>query len=81
MNVVLNSELEQLIQSQLDTGQYQNVEAVLKEALRLLSERNNRKLVANRVKNLFDKTQAIPGVKEITEDEIAAEIEAYRRGE
>jgi len=33
------------------------------------------------VKNLFDKTQAIPGVQEITEEEIAAEIDAYRRGE
>ncbi|MFM9265839.1 type II toxin-antitoxin system ParD family antitoxin [Tychonema sp. BBK16] len=81
MNVVLNPELEQLIQSELDTGKYENVEAVLREALRLLSERNNRKLVASRVKNLFEKTQAIPGVQEITEEEIAAEIEAYRRGQ
>ncbi len=39
MNVVLNSELEQLIQSQLDTRQYQNVEAVPREVLRLLSKR------------------------------------------
>jgi antitoxin ParD1/3/4 len=30
---------------------------------------------------LFDKTQEIPGVQEITEEEIAAEIQAYRRGE
>lgn len=55
MNVVLNPELEELIQTQLDTGKYENVEAVLREALRLLSERNNRKLVASRVKTLFDK--------------------------
>ncbi|NJK67816.1 MAG: hypothetical protein HC941_15930 [Microcoleus sp. SU_5_3] len=81
MNVVLNPELEQLIQSQLDTGKYENVEAVLREALRLLFERNSRQLVASRVNNLFEKTQAIPGVKEITEEEIAAEIEAYRRGQ
>jgi antitoxin ParD1/3/4 len=81
MNVVLNSELELLIQSQLDTGQYQNVEAVLREALRLLAERNNRQIIAGKVKDLFDKTQGIPEVQEITEDEIAAEIEAYRRGE
>jgi antitoxin ParD1/3/4 len=78
MNVVLNSELEQLIQSQLDTGQYQNVEAVPREALRLLSERNSRRIIARKVKDLFDKTQAIPEVQEITEKEIAAEIEAYR---
>lgn len=31
--------------------------------------------------NLFDKTQGIPGIQDITEEEIAAEIEAYRRGE
>ena len=30
---------------------------------------------------VFDKTQALPGVQEITEKEIAAEIEAYRRSE
>lgn len=81
MNVVLNSELEQLIQSQLDTGEYENIEAVLREALRLLSERNSRIIIARKVKDLFDKTQAIPEVQEITEEEIAAEIEAYRRGE
>ncbi|MEG4939165.1 type II toxin-antitoxin system ParD family antitoxin [Microcoleus sp. F4-D5] len=81
MNVVLNSELEQLIQSELDTGKYENVEAVLREALKLLSERNSRRIIARKVKDLFDKTQALPGVQEITEEEIAAEIEAYRRGE
>ena len=81
MNVVLNSELEQLIQSQLDTGKYENVEAVFREALRLLSEQNSRRIIARKVKDLFDKTQAIPGVQEITEKEIAAEIEAYRRCE
>lgn len=81
MNVVLNPELEQLIQSELDTGKYENVEAVLREALRLLSEQNSRRIIARKVKDLFNKTQAIPGVQEITEEEIAVEIEAYRRGE
>lgn len=81
MNITLNPELEQLIQSELDTGKYENVEAVLREALRLLSERNSRRIVARKVNDLFEKTQAIPGVKEITEEEIAAEIEFYRRGE
>jgi Arc/MetJ-type ribon-helix-helix transcriptional regulator len=37
MNIVLNPELEQLIQSELDTGKYENVEAVLREALRPVS--------------------------------------------
>ncbi|MEG3857902.1 ribbon-helix-helix domain-containing protein [Microcoleus sp. herbarium12] len=81
MNVVLNPELEQLIQSELDTGKYENVEAVLREALRLLSEQNSRRIIARKVKNLFDKTQAIPDVQEITEEEITMEIESYRRGE
>ncbi|MDQ2096116.1 MAG: type II toxin-antitoxin system ParD family antitoxin [Tychonema bourrellyi B0820] len=81
MNVVLNRELEQLIQSELDTGKYENVEAVLREALKLLSERNSRLILARKVKDLFEKTQGIPEVQEITEEEIAAEIEAYRRCE
>ncbi|MEG3882134.1 type II toxin-antitoxin system ParD family antitoxin [Microcoleus sp. herbarium7] len=81
MNVVLNPELEQSIQSELDTGKYENVEAVPREALRLLSERNSRRIVARKVNDLFEKTQALPGVEEITEEEIAGEIEAYRRGE
>ncbi len=37
--------------------------------------------ISEKLRDLFDKTQAIPGVQDITEDEIAAEIEAYRRGE
>ncbi|MEG4442512.1 type II toxin-antitoxin system ParD family antitoxin [Microcoleus sp. AT9_B5] len=81
MNVVLNPELELLIQSELDTGKYENVEAVLREALKLLSERNSRRVMARKVNDLFEKTQGLPEVQEITEEEIAAEIEAYRRGE
>ncbi|MGD1699799.1 ribbon-helix-helix domain-containing protein [Dapis sp. BLCC M229] len=37
--------------------------------------------LSQELRELFDKTQAIPGSQEITEEEIAAEIEAYRRGE
>jgi len=33
------------------------------------------------VKKLFKETQALSGVSEITDDEIAEEIAAYRRGE
>jgi len=33
------------------------------------------------VKQLFKETQALAGVSEITDDEIAEEIAAYRRGE
>jgi len=37
--------------------------------------------LSQELRNLFNKTQAIPGIQDITEEEIAAEIEAYRRGE
>lgn len=37
--------------------------------------------LSQELRELFDKTQAIPGIQEISEEEIAAEIEAYRRGE
>ncbi len=33
------------------------------------------------MKQLFKETQALAGVSEITDDEIAEEIAAYRRGE
>lgn len=45
------------------------------------AEENSRAEISQKFRNLFDKTQEIPGVQEITEEEIAAEIEAYRRGE
>jgi hypothetical protein len=37
--------------------------------------------LGERFRELFRETQALPGVSEITEDDIKAEIEAYRRGE
>ena len=40
-----------------------------------------RQALANEFKRLCEETQAIPGIQDITEEEIAAEIEAYRRGE
>jgi len=46
----------------------------------VLVEDNASKEIGERVKQLFDRTQAIPGLAEITEEEILAEIEAYRRG-
>jgi antitoxin ParD1/3/4 len=81
MKITLNLELEQLIESQLQTGKYATVEQVITEALLLLEANNRRQAISEKVKNLFDKTQVIPGVQEITKEEIAAEIEAYRRGE
>ncbi|MDY6804019.1 MAG: type II toxin-antitoxin system ParD family antitoxin [Cyanobacteriota bacterium] len=81
MNLVLKVEIEKLIKSQLNSGKYETAEEVMWEALRLLEERNRREAISQKVKDLFDRTQALPGVADITEEEIAAEIEAYRRGE
>jgi hypothetical protein len=47
----------------------------------VLAEDNPQDTISNKLRNLFDKTQAIPGVEQVTDEEIAAEIEAYRRGE
>ena len=80
MNITLNPELEQLIQSQLETGKYKTVEQVVGEALRLLAVSNSREAISQKVKDLFEKTQEIPRVGEITDSEIAKEIEAYRMG-
>lgn len=79
MNITLNSELQQLINSQLSTGKYNSVEDLLKDALLNLVEKQDRQALSKKVEELFDKTQSLPGVQDITEEEIAAEIEAYRR--
>ncbi|MCA2812805.1 MAG: hypothetical protein IM477_09760 [Microcystis sp. M090S1] len=79
MNITLNPELEQLINSQLSTGKYNSVEDLLKDALLNLADKQNRQALSKKVKELFDKTQSLPGVQDITEEEIAEEIEAYRR--
>ncbi|MBW4601278.1 MAG: hypothetical protein KME29_17310 [Calothrix sp. FI2-JRJ7] len=47
----------------------------------ILAKENPRAEISQKVRNLFDKTQEIPGIQDITEEEITAEIEAYRRGE
>jgi len=51
----------------------------LKDALLNLADKQNRQALSKKVKELFDKTQSLPGVQDITEEEIAEEIEAYRR--
>ena len=79
MNITLNPELEQLINSQLATGNYNSIEDLLKDALLNLADKQNRQTLSQKVKELFDKTQSLAGVQDITEEDIAAEIEAYRR--
>jgi len=41
----------------------------------------NRTALVEEMKQLLKETQALAGVSEITDDEIAEEISAYRRGE
>lgn len=41
MSIIFNPQQEQFIASQLKTGQYQNVEQVIDEALELLAERKH----------------------------------------
>ena len=40
MNIILNSKLETLIQKQIISGRYRNINNVLEEALTLLEKRN-----------------------------------------
>lgn len=81
MNITLNPELEQLIQSQLTMGEYNTIEDLLKEALINLLERKKHQSLSKKVNNLFSQTQSLANEQEITEEDIITEIEAYRRGE
>ncbi|MBW4628753.1 MAG: hypothetical protein KME49_25365 [Brasilonema octagenarum HA4186-MV1] len=47
----------------------------------ILAEDNEKSAMSQKMRDLFDRTQSLPGVQEITSEDIAAEVEAYRRGE
>ena len=47
----------------------------------MLTEEDETEMVSQRFRELFRETQALPEVAEITDEEILAEIAAYRRGE
>ncbi|MBU7586604.1 MAG: hypothetical protein KAF91_27715 [Nostoc sp. TH1S01] len=66
---------KQIILSDLPFAAGQRVEIII------LAEDNPRESISKKVRDLFDKTQSLPEVQNITESEINAEIEAYRRGE
>lgn len=66
---------KQVVLSDLPFQVGQRVEIIV------LAEDNPQDTISNKLRNLFDKTQAIPGVEQVTDEEIAAEIEAYLRGE
>ena len=69
------TESQELVLSNLPFQPGQKVEVIV------LAEDDKRKYLSQKFKKLFDETQAIPGIQDITEEEITAEIEAYRRGE
>jgi len=61
---------------------------LLEEKLLMMREINNvitlepeQQLNSKQLKDLFDRTQSLPEIQNITEEDIAAEIAAYRRGE
>lgn len=66
---------KQVVLSDLPFQVGQRVEIII------LAEDNPRAEISKKVRDLFDKTQSLPGIQDITEAEIAAEIEAYRSGE
>lgn len=65
----------QVVLSNLPFQQGQRVRVVI------LTENNERSAASQKFRKLFRDTQAISGVSEITEKDIAEEIETYRRGE
>ena len=46
----------------------------------VLAQASDRALVLSRLDQLLQSCQALPQVQELTDDEIAAEIDAYRKG-
>lgn len=66
---------KQVILSNLPFRSGQVVEIVV------LAEDENRNAAVDEFKALFKETQSLPQARALTEEEILAEIEAYRRGE
>jgi hypothetical protein len=66
---------KQVILSDLPFQAGQRVEIII------LAEDNPKSEIRKKLRDLFDKTHLLPEVQDITEVEIAAEIEAYRSGE
>jgi hypothetical protein len=64
---------EQLIISNLPFQRGDRVEIIIST-----KEREERKALVGELKDLFKRTQSLPSSKAITEEEIEAEIEAYR---
>jgi hypothetical protein len=71
--------LPDLLLKQLETLEPDDLDLVI-DFVSLLHQRKHSSL-GKRLRDLFRETQALPGVSQITEEDIAAEIEAYRRSE
>lgn len=69
MNIKLNPELENIIQSQLETHQFQNPEEVLEAALKLLIKTQAEQSKNNQQSsNPWDTLEALAGTIEAPED-------------
>ena len=66
---------KQVVLSNLPFQKGQRVRVVI------LTEDDEKAAISQRFRNLFKETQFLPEVNEITEAEIAEEIQAHRRGE
>ena len=69
------SDSKQVVLSNLPFRSGQVVEIVV------LAEDENRKAAVEEFKALFKEIQSLPQMQALTEEEILAEIEAYRRGD
>ena len=69
------SDLKQVILSDVPFRVGEKVEIVV-----LTAENGDRSERVRKLKNLFGKTQALPQVQAISEDDILREIDAYRNG-
>ncbi|EAZ88047.1 hypothetical protein [Crocosphaera chwakensis] len=67
------TESQELVLSNLPFKPGQKVEVIV------LAEEDKRAMLAEEMRKLFKETQAIPVIQDITEEEIQAEIDAYRR--
>ena len=66
MTVVLKPEMEKLIKEQVESGHFQNPEAVVEEALRLLPERDR---AETRLESLLQEAEDSGPASEMTEQD------------
>jgi antitoxin ParD1/3/4 len=77
-NVHLTPELEEFARSCVETGRFNNVSEVMRAALRLLQEREERRLAFNRM--IADTRDEMEREGTFTIEEVAAEMDAIISG-